>query len=102
MQQLNLYLEKFYDVDEWIRGRFLNDFYVLHPTNEIPSGSSMEGAFLTSLMIPVENKHSDIDVITLHGHISKDIANNILDTNSFFFDFLKASISWVCLLILQK
>ena len=57
-EKLNSYVEKFYDFDELVRSKFQEDI-IDDYESRIYSGSLAEGAFLTPLMIPVENKNYD-------------------------------------------
>ncbi|XP_066935882.1 cyclic GMP-AMP synthase-like receptor [Clytia hemisphaerica] len=49
--------------------------HLLFKRDWFPSGSSMEGAFLTPLMIPVKNKTPDLDFMRVEGVLSKEDAS---------------------------
>ena len=79
-RKLNLYLEMFYDLDEDMRREL--QFQLANnddiDNSVIITGSLLEGAFLTPLMIPVKDKSFDIDLMRIMGQLSKDQANTIL------------------------
>ncbi|XP_066931154.1 uncharacterized protein [Clytia hemisphaerica] len=90
IQEMQLYLDKFFDFDESISQIIAKSethipddpiekiIHLVFKKDCFASGSSMEGAFLTPLMIPVKNKTPDLDFMRVEGVLSNEDASGIL------------------------